>query len=134
MNRLAFAATLLIAPAMTACTPAASDNDPVPSPSANAGATATAEPIAAPAGASPDTATRMQTEADADDACGASKIEPWIGKEATVPVRIEAAKAAGAETDRWIYPDSVVTQDFNPNRLNVIMEKGTERILSARCG
>ena len=134
MNRLAFAAPIAIATLMAACTPAASDNDPAPSPSANAGATATAEPIATPAGASPDTATRMQAEADADDACGASKVEPWIGKEATVPVRVEVAKAAGAATDRWIYPDSVVTQDFRPDRLNVVMEKGTERILSARCG
>lgn len=134
MNRLTFAAAMLITPLMAACTPAASDNDPVPSPSSNAGATATTEPIATPSDATPDMATRMQAETDADDACGASKVEPWIGKEATVPVRIEVTKAAGAATDRWIYPDSVVTQDFRPDRLNVIMEKGTEKILSARCG
>ncbi len=132
MNRHAFAATLVIASLIAACTPAASDNDPVAGSDSDAEATATAEPIATPADVPAETATRM--ESDADDACGASKVEPWIGQEATVPVRIEAAKASGAAADRWIYPDSVVTQDFRPDRLNVVMEKGTDRILSARCG
>lgn len=134
MNRLTFVAFLSITPLMAGCTPAASDNDPVPNGDPGSGATATSAPVATPAVGSSDTATRMQAEADANDACGASKVEPWIGKEATVPVRIEVAQAAGAGTDRWIYPDSVVTQDFRPDRLNVIMEQGTDKILSARCG
>lgn len=118
--------------ALAACTPAESDNDAAPA--ETPGVRETAAPIASPAGAPPEAATRMQSEADAEDACGASKVGPWIGKEATVPVRSEVAEATGAETDRWIYPDSVVTMDFNPKRLNVVMEKETDRILSARCG
>jgi hypothetical protein len=35
---------------------------------------------------------------------------------------------------RWLYPDSVVTQDYRPDRLNVTMDKGTAVIRSARCG
>lgn len=134
MKRHAFAASLAIASLLAACTPAASDNDPVPTSDAAAEATATAEPIAAPAVAPAETSTPIQAEAGADDACGTSKVEPWIGEEATVPVRVEVAKTSGAAADRWIYPDSVVTQDFRPDRLNVVMERGSERILSARCG
>lgn len=69
-----------------------------------------------------------------DDPCGAAKVAPWIGKEATIPVRSEVARVAGAASDRWIYPDSVVTQDLRMDRLNVVMEKGTNRIVEARCG
>lgn len=69
-----------------------------------------------------------------DDTCGASKITPWVGKEATVPVRIEVVRATGARGDRWLYPDSPATMDYSPTRLNVIMEKGTDKIVSARCG
>lgn len=116
----------------SACTPAADDTDPAQTPGDRV--TVTAETVASPAGASSDEAIRMQAEADADDACGASKVAPWIGQRATVPVRTAAAEAAGAASDRWIYPDSVVTQDFQPDRLNVIMENGSDKILSARCG
>lgn len=34
---------------------------------------------------------------------------------------------------RVIYPDSPVTMDYNPNRLNVILEKGTDKIIEVRC-
>ena len=68
------------------------------------------------------------------DACGASKVAPWIGQESTVPVRRAVAEAAGAESDRWIYPDSIVTSDRRMDRLNVMMERGTDRIVRAYCG
>ena len=66
--------------------------------------------------------------------CGADRVEPWIGQEATVPVRRAVAEAADAATDRWIYPDSMVTQDRRIDRLNVLMEKDTDIILRANCG
>lgn len=136
MTRPALVACVALASLLAACQPAASDNDPssVASNAGEPGTAVVASASATPATTQTDTAERMQAEAEADDACGASKVAPWIGKEATVPVRIEVAKASAAADDRWIYPDSVVTQDFSPDRLNVVMEKGTERILSARCG
>lgn len=68
------------------------------------------------------------------DACGASKAEAWIGKKATAEVRAEVKQATGAQMIRWLYPDSVVTQDYRPERLNVTMDKGTEVIRKVRCG
>ena len=68
------------------------------------------------------------------DACGASKAEPWIGKKATPAVRAEVEKATEAKSIRWLYPDSIVTQDYRPDRLNVTMDKGTDVIRKVRCG
>lgn len=72
--------------------------------------------------------------APADDQCNAGKVAAWYGKAATPAVRAEIARATGARTIRWLYPDSVVTMDFSPTRLNVTMDKGTDVIRSARCG
>ena len=68
------------------------------------------------------------------DPCGAERVAPWIGREATVPVRREVVAAADPGSDRWIYPDSVVTQDRRMGRLNVLMEKESDIIVSAQCG
>ncbi len=73
-------------------------------------------------------------EPPADDACNAAKVDPWIGKAATAAVRASIARATGAKAIRWLYPDSVVTMDYNPGRLNVHMNKGTDVIRSAKCG
>lgn len=35
---------------------------------------------------------------------------------------------------RVIYPDSPVTMDFSPDRVNIILEKGTDIIIEVRCG
>lgn len=112
----------------TACTQQSDSGEPPVK------ASAPAAPAVAPTSDDPSQADRMQADADAADACGASKVAPWIGKESTVPVRSAVAKASGAASDRWIYPDSVVTQDFRPDRLNVVMEHGTDKIVSAHCG
>jgi hypothetical protein len=76
----------------------------------------------------------VPSEPPADDACNASKVAPWIGKAATPAVRADIARATGAKAIRWLYPDSVVTMDYSPGRLNVTMDKGTDVIRSARCG
>ncbi len=66
--------------------------------------------------------------------CHAERVNPWIGHVATPDTRADIAKATGAETIRWIYPDSVVTMDYRSDRLNVTMDKGTDVIRSAKCG
>jgi polyisoprenoid-binding protein YceI len=69
-----------------------------------------------------------------EDACGANAVAPWIGKTASEANRSAIAAAAGADRVRWLYPDSIVTQDHRPDRLNVRMEKGTDKITGASCG
>lgn len=68
------------------------------------------------------------------NACNADKVKPWIGKKATAAVKADIAKATGAERIRWLYPDSIVTQDYRQDRLNVRLDKGTDVIRSANCG
>lgn len=107
------------------------DSQPSASPAADA-QPATVPPIVI--GEPQARATTTAASAPTDDPCGASKVAPYIGREATVQVRSEVARVSGAKSERWIYPDSVVTQDLRIDRLNVIMEKGTDRIVEARCG
>ncbi len=72
--------------------------------------------------------------APAANACNGDKVKPWFGKKATPAVRAEVAAATGAKMIRWLYPDSIVTQDYRAERLNVRMDKGTDVIRSASCG
>ena len=125
---------------LAACTAGESDmpDDSAAEPGAADSARATptepvtvVEPNGEPQMSEDETAARPDELADA---CGASKVAPWIGQESTVPVRRAVAEAAGAESDRWIYPDSIVTQDRRMDRLNVVMERGTDRIVRAYCG
>lgn len=66
-------------------------------------------------------------------ACHAERVSPWVGKTATPGVRAEIARATGAKAIRWLYPDSVVTMDYSPARLNVHLDRA-DVIRSAKCG
>lgn len=68
------------------------------------------------------------------NACRADQVQPWIGRKATPVARAAIARATGAGAIRWLYPDSAVTMDYNPARLNVRLTKRTEIIRSAKCG
>lgn len=68
------------------------------------------------------------------DACNAAAVKPWTGKRATAAVRNEVARATRAASIRWLYPDSIVTQDYRVDRLNITMDKRTDIIRSAKCG
>ncbi len=68
------------------------------------------------------------------NACRSDKARPWFGKRATPAVRAAIAASTGAKAIRWIYPDSAVTMDYSPERLNVHLTKRTEVIRSAKCG
>lgn len=130
--RFARLGLLLPALALAACAQQPADD---PAATVAAATPAPGEPATVPpASVGEPQASASSAAAMRDDPCGAAKVAPWIGKEATVPVRREVARAAGAATDRWIYPDSVVTQDLRMDRLNVVMEKGTDKIVEARCG
>jgi hypothetical protein len=89
-----FALTLLAA----ACTPPAAE-DKAEEPAQ--------EPVAAPA---------SREEATAQDTCGAAAYRAMIG------TPIAAASFPATPNIRVIMPDSVVTQDFRADRLNVIVD------------
>ena len=69
---------------------------------------------------------------DASNPCGASSRHD--GHIANASMRAAIAQESGAETIRWLYPDSIVTKDLRRDRLNVMMEKGTDRITRMYCG
>jgi hypothetical protein len=91
-----FALTLLAA----ACTPPASEDK------------AAEEPAQEPVAAAPTT----REEATAQDTCGAAAYRAMIG------TSIAAASFPATPQIRIIMPDSVVTQDFRADRLNVIVD------------
>lgn len=92
-----FAFALLAA----ACTPpAAEDEAGLPAP----------DPVAA--------APQTREEATAQDTCGAAQYSAMIG------TSIAAASFPATPNIRVIMPDSMVTEDFRPDRLNVIVDAG----------
>lgn len=63
-------------------------------------------------------------EATARDACGASRFRHLIG------TRLDAIdRSALPEGARLLTPDAIVTQDFRPDRLNVM--SGTDGLVSS---
>lgn len=54
--------------------------------------------------------------------------QDWVGKN-KADVDMSGVKAL-----RVLYPDQPMTMDYNPDRINVILEKGTDKITEVRCG
>lgn len=78
-------------------------------------------------------APSTSTAAKHIDLCGMRTALNFVGSIATAPVRKGVSEAAGHERIRWIKPGATVTQDFAPNRLNVILDDA-DRIRTMRCG
>lgn len=83
-----------------ACTPPAGDKADEPAP----------EPVTA--------GPQTREEATAQDTCGAAAYSAMIG------TPIAAASFPATPQIRVIMPDSAVTEDFRPDRLNVIVDAG----------
>lgn len=96
MIRAGFFALTLLA---TACTPPAAEDQPE-------------TPAQAPAAAAPTT----REEATAQDTCGAAAYRGMIG------TPLAATTFPATPNIRVIQPDTVVTQDFRADRLNVIVD------------
>jgi hypothetical protein len=84
------------------------------------------------------TATTARTARDADsnppgDACGASQVAAFVAQQATSAVRRQVAAKVGHDRIRWIGPDTAVTEDYSPQRLNVSLDRN-DVITGARCG
>lgn len=57
--------------------------------------------------------------------------QDWVGKtRGDVQAEIDALTVPV----RVLYPDSPATMDYNPQRINVILEHGTDRVTEVRCG
>lgn len=115
---------------------AASGGDAAPSAKAASDAPSEPLPPAAPGseGASP-LATPAAGEVDSNppgDACGASKVAAFVSQEATPAVRARLAKEVGHDRIRWVGPDTVVTMDFRPDRLNVTLD-ANDIITGGKC-
>ncbi|MES2302322.1 MAG: I78 family peptidase inhibitor [Pseudomonadota bacterium] len=65
--------------------------------------------------------------------CGASAAARFIGASAASEVRAAIASSVGHARIRWISPGSTVTQDYRPDRLNVIVGS-SGRVMTMRCG
>ncbi|MBA4354930.1 MAG: hypothetical protein C0409_09575 [Novosphingobium sp.] len=67
------------------------------------------------------------------DLCGMQNVSRYVGVNAAAPVRSAVATAVGHDRIRWIKPGSAVTQDYRPDRLNVILDDAG-RVMTMRCG
>ncbi|WP_295639691.1 I78 family peptidase inhibitor [Novosphingobium sp.] len=87
---------------------------------------ASAALVEAPAGSDSASATNTDT-------CQSARAHHFIGRLDDPAVRTALAAVIGKRAVRWIRPGTAVTQDFQADRLNVIVvEDG--RIGSLRCG
>lgn len=57
--------------------------------------------------------------AETEPSCGADKLVRYVGSQASDEVVAAIRKASGAQTIRVVGPDTAVTMDFRPDRLNV---------------
>ncbi|MXO74004.1 hypothetical protein GRI40_02060 [Altererythrobacter aerius] len=66
------------------------------------------------------------------DACGASKVAPFVAQQATAAVRARLEAEVGHDRIRWVGPDTVVTMDFRSDRLNVMLDSN-DVITGGKC-
>jgi hypothetical protein len=67
------------------------------------------------------------------DSCGLGSIGDLVGKPVTETTADDARKRSGARAVRVIRPGMMVTMDFRPDRLNIVVDdKGN--VTNLRCG
>ena len=88
---------------------------------------------AGPASADPPPLASPVGPATPDD-CNAPKAEPYVGRQASSATRGELTAAVAPITAiRWVGPGDATTEDYSPQRLNVMLDVGG-RIVSVHCG
>jgi hypothetical protein len=66
--------------------------------------------------------------------CNAPKAEAFVGRDASSATRAElTAAVAPVSAIRWVGPGDATTEDYSPQRLNVMLDVGGV-IRSAHCG
>jgi nitrous oxide reductase accessory protein NosL len=103
---------------------------PMPKPAAST----EANPGAAAEDAS-DTAASAAADADPLPAinCGESQLAAVMNQPENEATRAAVAAAAGQRQVRWVHPGDAVTMDYQPGRLNVIVDEHG-KIAATRCG
>ena len=127
------AASLALAACNETTEPAATPSAPATVATTNA----KVEPVPtepAKPGAPPRPAAPTADAGSDGDECGALKVAAFVGRQDRPTTRADLAKAVGHDTIRWIGPDDAVTMDFNPARLNVLLDQTKRLITGARCG
>ncbi len=66
------------------------------------------------------------------DRCGAGEVAKYVGQEAMPDVRARITADVGHTRIRWVGPDTVVTMDYSPERLNVTLD-ADDVITGANC-
>lgn len=67
------------------------------------------------------------------DHCRLDIASRYVGAHAVAAVRSAVRDVARHRPVRWITPGRTIRPDFNPRRLNVILDE-TGRIMNMRCG
>lgn len=123
---LAGAATLALAACSDAGSPESMGEDgAVSTPSDAATSAAPDTPVSnspSPGASAPPEPMPAPDSTSADDECGAAKVSAYVAQEATPAVRTRLAADVGHDRIRWVGPDTVVTMDFRPDRLNVELD------------
>ena len=65
--------------------------------------------------------------------CDAARAQDLIGRRRSTELKAEAMRLTGARTMRWIEPDSVVTQDYREDRLNIHVD-ADNKVIRFNCG
>ena len=66
--------------------------------------------------------------------CNADRAARFVGRKANPGVRAELVEAVKPITAiRWVGPGDATTEDYSPQRLNVMLDAG-DVIISAHCG
>lgn len=94
--------------------------------------------LVALAGCTPTVATQApsappETETPGEGLCKIEPLADLVGSAASSDLAAEALRRSGARAMRWIAPDSAVTMDFRPDRLNVDIDSGG-KVTRFRCG
>jgi hypothetical protein len=68
-----------------------------------------------------------------DGGCDAARAQDLVGRGRSAELKAEAMRLTGARTMRWIEPDSVVTQDYREDRLNIHVDSDN-KVIRFNCG
>ena len=125
LRALAFAAAL----ALGACADAAEEQPAAVAQSPDTPVANTAGPVSA----DPPPLASPVGPATPDD-CNAPKAEPFVGRTADPATRRELTAAVAPITAiRWVGPGDATTEDYSPQRLNVMLDV-SGKIVSVHCG
>jgi hypothetical protein len=116
MNSKLFAAALTVV--LTGCSTGATGPSARDS-SSTGGAGGAATPVATPSGG--------------NGQCDASTVQTIVGERFSDRAAQNAQSRAGASTLRVLQPGQVMTMEYNPQRLTVVVDE-SGAIASARCG